>query len=174
MEMNWSRWFHCESSFELLLVPRQPGIYALAEEIAQPAGPYSRRMLAVFEVEESEDLARSLSRLFAASSPWRRRLEQARCYLRYAVAPQAEERRGAATALKDWLSTQRETAQMLEPLGTPGEMRSDRRLARAEHEGEAAQRWGVLEEREAATEAERAVDRVSKAHEHEKVFPAGF
>src|SRR5262244_1508238 len=98
MEMNWSRWFHCESSFELLLVPRQPGIYALAEEIAQPAGPYSRRMLAVFEVEETEDLARALNRLFTANSPWRRRLEQTRCYLRYAVAANTEERRGAATA----------------------------------------------------------------------------
>src|SRR5262249_61138915 len=69
MEMNWSRWFHCESSFELLLVPRQPGIYALAEEIAQPSGPYSRRMLAVFEVEETEDLARALNRLFTAGKP---------------------------------------------------------------------------------------------------------
>jgi hypothetical protein len=146
MEMNWSRWFHCESSFELLLVPRQPGIYALAEEIAQPAGPISRRMLAVFEVEESEDLARSLSRLFSAGSPWRRRLEQARCYLRYAVAPVAEERRGAATALKDWLSSQRSTVSHI-------------------FENSDA---------EPATEAERAVDRVSRTREHEKVFPAGF
>jgi hypothetical protein len=147
MEMNWSRWFHCESSFELLLVPRQPGIYALAEEIAQPAGPYSRRMLAVFEVEESEDLARSLSRLFSAGSPWRRRLEQARCYLRYAVAPVAEERRGAATALKDWLSSQRGTVSQIFENPSDGEP---------------------------ATEAERAVDRVSRTREHEKVFPAGF
>jgi hypothetical protein len=147
MEMNWSRWFHCESSFELLLVPRQPGIYALAEEIAQPAGPTSRRMLAVFEVEESEDLASSLSRLFVAGSPWRRRLEQAHCYLRYAVAPRAEERRGAATALKDWLSSQRSTVSQI-------------------FEG--------LSDAEPATEAERAVDRVSRAREHEKVFPAGF
>jgi hypothetical protein len=146
MEMNWSRWFHCESSFELLLVPRQPGIYALAEEIAQPAGPTSRRMLAVFEVEESEDLARSLSRLFSAGSPWRRRLEQARCYLRYAVAPVTEERRGAATALKDWLSSQRSTVSQI-------------------FENSDA---------EPATEAERAVDRVSRTREHEKVFPAGF
>jgi hypothetical protein len=147
MEMNWSRWFHCESSFELLLVPRQPGIYALAEEIAQPAGPYNRRMLAVFEVEETEDLARALNRLFTAGSPWRQRLEQARCYLRYAVAPQAEERRGAATALKDWLSSQRGSVSQI-----------------FERPGDA----------EPATETERAVDRVSKAHEHEKVFPAGF
>jgi len=56
MEMNWSRWFHCESSFGLLLVPNQPGIFALAEEIVQPAGPQSRRMLAVFEVQEADDL----------------------------------------------------------------------------------------------------------------------
>lgn len=145
MEMNWSRWFHCESSFELLLVPRQPGIYALAEEIAQPAGPTSRRMLAVFEVEETEDLARSLSRLFAAGSPWRRRLEQARCYLRYAVAPQPEERRGAATALKDWLSSQR-----------------------------GAQIFERPSDAEPATVAERAVDRVSRTREHVRVFPAGF
>jgi hypothetical protein len=148
MEMNWSRWFHCESSFELLLVPRQPGIYALAEEIAQPAGPYSRRMLAVFEVEEAQDLARDLSRLFAAGNPWRQRLEQSRCYLRYAVAPRAEERHTAATALKDWLSSQRGAASQIFE----------------QQSGDA----------EAATVAERAVDRVSKTREHEKVFPAGF
>src|SRR5215472_7203355 len=99
MEMNWSRWFRCESSFELLLVPRQPGIYALAEEIVQPAGPYSRRMLAVFEVDETEDLSRALNRLFTAVSPWRARLAEGRCYLRYAVANDAKERSGAASAL---------------------------------------------------------------------------
>jgi hypothetical protein len=48
MEMNWSRWFHCESSFGLLLVPSQPGVFALAEEVVQAVGVQSRRMLAVF------------------------------------------------------------------------------------------------------------------------------
>src|SRR5215469_7512297 len=136
MEMNWSRWFRCESSFGLLLVPKQPGIYALAEEMVQPAGPYSRRMLAVFEVEETDDLARSLSRLFAVGSPWRQRLTQERCYLRYAVALDVEGRHGATTALKNWLNSQRETAaQIFEPAFAP-EAKT-----------------------EAATEAERAVDR---------------
>jgi hypothetical protein len=193
MEMNWSHWFRCESSFGLLLVPAQPGIFALAEEIVQPAGPYSRRMLAVFEVEETADLARALSRLFAPASAWRQRLAEGRCYLRYAVAPDAEERRAAATALKNWLNSQREVAgQIFDPSSmcergitwaehegeaaerggaleeeAAGEMRSERGIARAEHEGEA-----VLEE--AATVTERAVDRVSKAKEYEKVFPAGF
>src|SRR5262245_66217037 len=101
MEMNWSRWFHCESSFELLLVPRQPGIYALAEELAQPAGPYSRRMLAVFEVEETDDLARALNRLFTAGSPRRRRLEEGRRYLRYGVAARGGGGRGGVAAPED-------------------------------------------------------------------------
>jgi hypothetical protein len=26
MEMNWSRWFYCESSFGLLLVPNQASL----------------------------------------------------------------------------------------------------------------------------------------------------
>jgi len=110
MEMKWSRWFRCESSFELLLVPNQPGVFAIAEEIVQAAGPQSRRMLAVFEVQEAEDLARAMSRLFAANSSWREKLAQARCYVRYTVAPSIADRRTAATALKTWLSSQREVA----------------------------------------------------------------
>jgi hypothetical protein len=151
MEMNWSRWFRCESSFGLLLVPKQPGIYALAEEIVQPAGPYSRRMLAVFEVEEAEDLARALSRLFAIGSRWRQKLTEERCYLRYAVAPQAEGRHGAAAALKNWLTSQRETAgQVFAPVSAPAA------------------------EAEPATEAERAVERIARGPEYAKLFPAGF
>src|SRR5260370_15923726 len=153
MEMNWSRWFRCESSFGLLLVPAQPGIFALAEEIVQPAEPYFRRMLAVFEVEETDDLARTMSRLFATASAWRQRLAEGRCYLRYAVAADAEERRGATAALKNWLNSQREVAgQIFDPSSMieAGEMRSERRVARAEPEGEAAQRCGALGEREAA------------------------
>ena len=74
MEMNWSRWFHCESSFGLLLVPSQPGVFALAEEVVQAVGAQSRRMLAVFEVAEADDLSRAMSRLFAAGSPWREKM----------------------------------------------------------------------------------------------------
>ena len=110
MEMNWSRWFRCESSFGLLLVPNQPGIFALAEEVIQP-GAHSRRMLAVFEIEEADDLARGLSRLFAAGSPWREKLAQTRCYIRYTVAPSIADRQASVIALKSWLQSQREAAQ---------------------------------------------------------------
>src|SRR5258708_30140990 len=98
MELNWSRWFRCESSFGLLLVPNQPGVFALAEEVVQPAGPQSRRMLAVFEIDETQDLVRSLSRLFTAASQWRERLATAPCYFRYPAIPDKQERGGHAAA----------------------------------------------------------------------------
>lgn len=145
MEMKWSRWFRCESSFGLLLVPNQPGIYALAEEVVA-AGPQSRRMLAVFEVEESGDLARSLSRLFAVGSPWRERLGEGKCFLRYSVVADADQRRAAAASLKEWLSAQRDSASQFFDGRAPAI---------------------AVDEEEAATVSERAVDRVYK-----KIFPA--
>jgi hypothetical protein len=107
-------------------------------------------MLAVCEVEETDDLARALSRLFVAGSRWRQRLAEARCYLRYAVAPVAAERHGAAMALKTWLNSQRGAASQI------------------------FEQVPVTLETEAATEAERAVDRVVKGYDYAKVFPAGF
>ena len=151
MELNWSRWFRCESSFGLLLVPNQPGVFALAEEVVQPAGPQSRRMLAVFEIDETEDLVRALSRLFTAASQWRERLATARCYVRYAAIPDKQERGAAATALKNWLNSQRDTAaQIFEPRPLVDE-----------------------ETAEVKTVAERAVDRVTRGRSA-KAVPAGF
>jgi len=155
MEMHWSRWFHCESSFELLLVPDKPGIFALAEEIVQSVGPGSRRMLAVFEVEEADNLARSLSRLFATGSPWQEKLTQARCYVRYAMAPSSADRKSAAAALKDWLHSQRDAAsQVFEQI--PQSARSIDGAA------------------ELKTKAEQAVDRVTQGMKLSKAIPAGF
>jgi hypothetical protein len=186
MEMNWSRWFRCESSFGLLLVPNQPGVFALAEEVIEPAGANSRRMLAVFQVDETEDLALSLSRLFAVGSPWREKLAEGHCYARYAVAPGLADRRAAADALRQWLDTQRELATQMfaghdpmaqKPGAAVGAMRSERRIARAEYEGEAAARCGALagnDEDDAAvkTVAERAVDRVARGGGYAKMLRA--
>jgi hypothetical protein len=156
MEMNWSRWFRCESSFELLLVPNQPGIFALAEEVAQAAGPHSRRMLAVFEVQEAEDLAWAMSRLFAATSRLRDKLEKGRCYVRYSVAPSTADRRAAAAALRTWLYSQREAASQV-----------------FEHQaGSGAATPGAGEETELKTIAERAVDRVTQGMRLGKASPA--
>lgn len=203
MEMNWSRWFHCESSFGLLLVPSQPGVFALAEEVAQ-AGAQSRRMLAVFEVAEAEDLSRAMSRLFATGSPWREKMAQAKVYVRYAIAPSIADRRAAATALKNWLSTQREVASQIfekaaattesavaASVGGTAEVRVERRAARLQHEralemkGEMrserhtarAQHEGEAAERGGALElktvAERAVDRVTHGIKLGRAVSAG-
>ena len=174
MEMNWSRWFHCETSFGLLLVPSQPGVFALAEEVVQAVGAQSRRMLAVFEVAEADDLSRAMSRLFAAGSPWREKMAEAKVYVRYAIAPSIADRRTAAAALKNWLSAQREVASQIfekgsttaEPtvtaaFGGTGEVRIERRAARLQHEGEMK------------TVAERAVDRVTHGIKLSKAVSAG-
>jgi hypothetical protein len=171
MEMNWSRWFRCESSFGMLLVPNQPGIFALAEEVVQPAEPNSRRMLAVFEVQEADDLARAMSRLFAVGSPWRAKLAESRCYVRYAVAPGIADRRAAASALKTWLNSQREVASQIFEANfgqtTAGEQRPV--MARAAAAGNDTER---LDAAEIKTVAERAVDRVTHGIKLSK--PAGF
>jgi len=150
MEMNWSRWFRCESSFSLLLVPNQPGIFALAEEMVQPA-QNSRRMLAVLEVQEADDLGRAMSRLFATGSPWRDKLGESRCYVRYAVAPGIADRRAAANALKTWLNSQREVAaQVFEQKPATGDQAGLK------------------------TVAETAVDRVTHGVKLRKAVTAGF
>jgi len=173
MEMTWSRWFHCESSFGLLLVPSQPGVFALAEEVVQASGPQSRRMLAVFEVAEAEDLSRAMSRLFAAGSPWREKMAQVRVYVRYAIAPSIADRRTAAAALKNWLSTQREVAQQI--FEKPA-VAAEQKPAAAEPKGVMAT-LGIVAEPQVAglkTVAETAVDRVTHGVKLGKAIPAGF
>ncbi|HEY2391291.1 MAG TPA: hypothetical protein VGK22_08950 [Candidatus Angelobacter sp.] len=175
--MNWSRWFRCESSFGLLLVPSQPGIFALAEEVVQPAGPHSRRMLAVFEVEEADDLSRTMSRLFASGSPWREKMEQSCCYVRYAIAPGIAERRAAATALKNWLNSQRDTAAQVfgKTLVVPGSLSLQAQAKQGTQPVETGtQRSESLEGNDLKTMAERAVDRVTQGIRLSKTIPAGF
>ena len=154
MELNWSRWFRCEFSFGLLLVPDQPGIFALAEEVAQPAGPHARRMLAVFEINDAEDIARALGRLFLPSSPWRTRLVESRCYLRYAIVTDEPERKASAIMLKNWLISQIDAAAQIFDHARPQQPFMEQPLP----QGEPVQRYQSLGEK---TVAERAVDKVT-------------
>jgi hypothetical protein len=114
--LAWSRWSRCESSFSLALTPRQPGVFAIAEEIiAGESGPAfaatgSRRMLAILEIATAEDLSRTLSQLFASTSVLRDRLLSGRCYIRYAVVPDPAERAAVAAALQQWVATANEAA----------------------------------------------------------------
>jgi hypothetical protein len=106
-KVRWSAWFRCESSFSLLLVPGQPGVYVVGEEVIAPgevASLGARRMLAVLEVGATDDLARALSRLFTAASAVRDRLLNARCFMRFAQVSDPAQRQAVCAALQNWLA----------------------------------------------------------------------
>jgi hypothetical protein len=104
-ELEWSRWFRCETSFNLMLVPQKAGIYVVAEEALTPgAAGAGKRILAVHQFAAEEDLSRALGRLFTPASPFYERVRAGRCFLRYAVAEDEEQRASALSALQGWLA----------------------------------------------------------------------
>jgi|HubBroStandDraft_6_1064221.scaffolds.fasta_scaffold37150_2 hypothetical protein len=124
--LQWSNWFRCQDSFSLVLAPCKPGIFALGEEVATFCGasePRSRhpersegspsegkRMLALFQISEAEDVGMALGRLFLAGNPVRERFAGGRCFARYVVIEDANQRRTALTALQRWMTSSSETA----------------------------------------------------------------
>jgi hypothetical protein len=111
--LEWSRWFRCDSSSSLL-VPSSPGIYALGEDLGAPSSSLSstgsKRMLAVFEIAETDDLGAALSRFFAPAHPLRDRLNSGRCFARYSRVADRDQRTAAASALRQWLASSTEVA----------------------------------------------------------------
>jgi hypothetical protein len=116
--LHWSRWFHCESPRSLLCVPSKPGVFALAEEVMEfgkagdGPGPAAeaRRMLAVVQFGEDEDMAFVLDRMFSLQNPMRARLASGRCFVRFVVIEDEAHRRSIAGALNQWLVTSGEKA----------------------------------------------------------------
>jgi len=159
MEMSWSRWFRCESSFELLLVPKQPGVFAIAEEVVEPSSPGTRRMLAVF----------------AVGSPWQQKLHESICFVRYAVTADKESRHAAANALRHWLDSKRDVAGQVfggAPLSAAG-LVSEPGSAAAQIANVAAAADDVEEDEDenvVKTSAERAVDRVARGAGYAGIF----
>lgn len=134
-KVQWSNWAHCESSFNLVLVPHYPGVYALAEEVAEPSSRAEdngdrdelavtahdreieakaqllepepirkRRKLVIFAINETGNLAYATSSLFALGNPVGEHLAHSRCYVRYAIIEDAEERHAIYSALQMWLA----------------------------------------------------------------------
>lgn len=104
--LHWSRWFRCESPHSLLFVPSKPGLFALAEEIMGPGengAMDGRRMLAVLQFCEDEDMAFVLDRMFSRNNPMRARLASGRCFVRFVVIEDQVQRRSIAGALNQWL-----------------------------------------------------------------------
>ncbi len=109
--LRWSKWFRCESSFSLLLVPSR--LFALGEEMIAPGeipATGGKRMLALYQISEAEDLGMALGRLFFPGSPHLERFASARCFARYAVIEDAQQRHAALAAFEKWLASSAETA----------------------------------------------------------------
>jgi len=111
--LQWSRWFRLESTIDLVLVPSKPGLFAVGEELV-PAGTLpvagGKRMLAIFQVADSNDLPISMSRMFAPGSPLRERIAKGSVFARYTVIEDEAQRRSAHSALQRWLASSAEAA----------------------------------------------------------------
>jgi hypothetical protein len=192
--LQWSRWFRCDSTHSLLVVPSKPGIFAIAEEVgasvarapspataaqssrnihpgtqgsefpgkahmgpaalgcppernsgALPApwgghypplggaalqrcdsvpqgdpalaaeaptaeAPTAKRMLAVLQFSEDDDMAFTLDRMFTLINPMRARLASGKCFLRFVVIEDQEQRRSICSALNQWMLSSAEKA----------------------------------------------------------------
>ena len=111
--LQWSSWFRCQDSFTLVLAPCKPGLFALGEEIIAPGEMgvgEGKRMLALFQIAEADDLGMALGRLFLSRSPERERLTNGRCFARYVVIEDAAQRRTAYAALQRWMASSAEAA----------------------------------------------------------------
>ncbi len=182
--LQWSRWFRCDSTHSLLVVPSKPGIFALAEEVMNlapsnghnnhaetsgsnhvetaalgcperssasgifPVGILGgtgggtgilggaalqrcdslppkdpalaaevpvRRMLAILQFSEDDDMAFVLDRMFTRINPMRDRLALGSCFLRFVVIEDQAQRRSICTALNQWMLTSAEKASGLPP-----------------------------------------------------------
>ena len=124
--LHWSRWFRCESHHSLLQVPSKPGVFALAEEIVNfapsnaqvgtavlggpaehssvAAEPDPRRMLAVTQFFESDDMAFSLDRMLIQANPMRARLNSGRYFVRFVTIQEDAQRRSICASLNQWVA----------------------------------------------------------------------
>jgi hypothetical protein len=115
--LQWSNWFHCQDSFSLILAPCKPGLFALGEEIIAPgelAVGEGKRMLALFQLSEADDLGMALGRLFLSGNPARKRFASGRCFARYVAIEDPVQRRTALTALQKWMASSAEAVSGVE------------------------------------------------------------
>jgi hypothetical protein len=121
--LHWSRWFRCESHHSLLFVPSKPGVFALAEEIMDLDRPCTvpepesrkpeaepRRMLAVAQFFEADDMAFVLDRMLSRTNPMQARLASGRYFVRYVVIEDSVQRRTICSTLNQWMVSAAEKA----------------------------------------------------------------
>lgn len=108
--LQWSKWFPCEDPRSILFVPGKPGIFAVAREILEESGPEGRRMLALSLIAETADLGMALGRMLLPGSPEQEFLTGGRCFVRYAVIEEDQQRESAHQTLLRWMSASAEAA----------------------------------------------------------------
>ncbi|MGA2415547.1 MAG: hypothetical protein ABSF59_13935 [Candidatus Sulfotelmatobacter sp.] len=146
--LQWSRWSRCDSPDSLLVVPSKPGIFALAEEVMSlgassdhgetaalgcperssvvlAAEAPARRMLAVLQFAEDDDMAFVLDRMFTKANPLRARLATGGCFLRFVVIEDQGQRRSICSALNQWLLSAAEKASPMAGFSSSMEVNTD-------------------------------------------------
>jgi len=86
--------------------------------------PATRRMLAVLHFSEDDDMAFTLDRMFTCVNPMRSRLSSGRCFLRFVVIEDGNQRQSICNALNQWLINSVEKASSL-----PADFQSSLELA---------------------------------------------
>ena len=84
----------------------------------------TRRLLAVLQFSEDDDMAFTLDRMFTQINPMRARLASGRCFLRFVVIEDGNQRRSICNALNQWLIDSAERAS-----GLPADFSSTLELA---------------------------------------------
>jgi len=69
-----------------------------------------RRMLAVLQFSEDDDMAFTLDRMFTRANPMRARFATGRCFLRFVVIEDQAQRRSICAALNQWMLSSAEKA----------------------------------------------------------------
>jgi hypothetical protein len=116
--LRWSQWFRCESHHSLLSVPSKAGVFAFAEEVmaqAPEAGSRdpeadTRRLLAVTQFFDADDMAFVLDRMLSSQNPMRARLISGRYFVRFVVIEDESHRRSISSALNQWIADAGEKA----------------------------------------------------------------
>jgi hypothetical protein len=84
-----------------------------------------RRMLAVLQFAEDDDMAFVLDRMFTQVNPMRARLATGRCFLRFVVIEDQAQRRGICSALNQWLISSAEKASGMAGFSSTLELNTD-------------------------------------------------
>jgi hypothetical protein len=82
-----------------------------------------RRMLAVLQFSEDDDMAFTLDRMFTQVNPLRARLASGLCFLRFVVIEDGNQRRSICAALNQWMQSSAEKA-----TGLPADFQSSLEL----------------------------------------------